>query len=304
MAAMNRPLFAPVVALLAAAALLAGSTTASSQGLRPVPPLEARVTDQTGTLTAAQQAQLEARLAEFEARKGAQIVVLIVPTTAPEEIEQYSIRVVDAWKIGRAKPDDGVLLLVARDDRAMRIEVGYGLEGALTDLVSRRIIADTITPLFRQGDYAGGIGAGVDQLMRVIDGEALPEPDRRWQGAPGPADALPMLFAAFFIASVVLRALLGRVAGSLATGVVTGTLAWFLSHVLPLAAGASVVAFVLSLLLGSARGGGWSSPPRSGGWGGGGFGGGGFGGGGGGFGGGGFGGGGGGFGGGGASGRW
>ncbi len=231
-----RLLVAPVVALLAAGvALLAGERAALAQG-SPVPPLEARVTDQTGTLTAAQQAQLEARLAEFEARKGAQIAVLIVPTTAPEEIEQYSIRVVDAWKIGRAKPDDGVLLLVARDDRALRIEVGYGLEGALTDLVSKRIIADTITPLFRQGDYAGGIGAGVEQMMRVIDGEALPEPDQRWQGAPGPADSLPMLIAAFFIASVVLRALLGRVAGSLATGVVTGGLAWFLSHVLPIAA--------------------------------------------------------------------
>ncbi len=147
---------------------------AACAALQPIPPLAARVTDLTGTLTAAERAQLEARLAEFEARKGAQIAVLIVPTTQPEEIEQYSIRVVDAWKLGREKPDDGALLLVAKEDRTLRIEVGRGLEGALTDLVSKRIIADTITPQFRQGDFAGGIDAGVEQMIRVVDGEPLP----------------------------------------------------------------------------------------------------------------------------------
>ncbi|MDH4260212.1 MAG: TPM domain-containing protein, partial [Gammaproteobacteria bacterium] len=168
------------LAALASALLLLAAlpgSGASAETLRPLPPLTARVTDLTGTLTPAQQAQIESRLAEFESRKGAQIAVLFVSSTLPEEIEQYSIRVVDAWKLGREKPDDGALLLVAKEDRSMRIEVGRGLEGALTDLVSKRIIADTITPLFRQGDYAGGIAAGVEQMIRVVDGEPLPAPD-------------------------------------------------------------------------------------------------------------------------------
>jgi uncharacterized protein len=297
--AANRWLPVLLWALLAAAAA-AGASTALAQSMQPVPALEARVTDLTGTLTAAQQAQLESRLAEFESRKGAQVAVLIVPTVRPEAIEQYSIRVVDAWKLGREKPDDGALLLVAKDDRELRIEVGRGLEGALTDLVSRRIIDDTILPLLRTGDFAGGIAAGVEQMIRVIDGEALPEPDRGWGGAARIDDLLPLLF----VASVVLRAILGRALGSLATGGVAGFAGWAISQLVPVAVGAGVFAFLMSLLLGSTGGGRWSSSPHRGGWGGGGWGGGGFGGGGGGFGGGGFGGGGGGFGGGGASGRW
>jgi uncharacterized protein len=301
--AANRWLPVLLWALLAAAAA-AGASTALAQSMQPVPALEARVTDLTGTLTAAQQAQLESRLAEFESRKGAQVAVLIVPTVRPEAIEQYSIRVVDAWKLGREKPDDGALLLVAKDDRELRIEVGRGLEGALTDLVSRRIIDDTILPLLRTGDFAGGIAAGVEQMIRVIDGEALPEPDRGWGGAARIDDLLPLLFGIIFVASVVLRAILGRALGSLATGGVAGFAGWAISQLVPVAVGAGVFAFLMSLLLGSTGGGRWSSSPHRGGWGGGGWGGGGFGGGGGGFGGGGFGGGGGGFGGGGASGRW
>jgi uncharacterized protein len=263
------------------------------------------VTDLTGTLTSAQQAQLESRLAEFESRKGAQIAVLIVPTTQPEEIEQYSIRVVDAWKLGREKPDDGALLLVAKEDRAMRIEVGRGLEGALTDLVSKRIIADTITPLFRQGDFAGGIAAGVEQMIRVVDGEPLPEPDQQWGGGTESlANMLPFLLGVVFIGSAVLRSLFGRAFGSVATGGVTGGIAWWLTQVLGLAAGVGVVAFIVSLLLGFGGGSRWSSRPGHGGWTSGGWGRGGFGTGGMGGGGGGFGGGGGSFGGGGASGHW
>ena len=178
--------------LLASGVLAAALSLA--QSLQAIPALEARVTDLTGTLTAAQQAQLEARLAEFESRKGAQLAVLIVPTTQPEEIEQYSIRVVTAWKIGREKPDDGALLLVAKNDRRLRIEAGRGLEGALTDLVSKRIVADTISPLFRQGDFAGGVAAGVEQMIRVVDGEPLPAPDEAWSGGTGQlAQALPFL---------------------------------------------------------------------------------------------------------------
>lgn len=275
----------------------------AAQGLQPVPPLEARVTDLTGTLTAVQQSELEQKLAALEQRKGAQLAVLIVPTTQPEAIEQYSIRVVEAWKLGRAKPDDGALLLVALQDRALRIEAGYGLEGSLTDSVSGRIIRDTITPLFRQGNIFGGVNAGVDQIIRVIDGESLPPPDRGWQG---PADRLsgllPFLFFGVLAVGAALRAIFGRALGAVATGGAAGVLVWFISQVLGFAIGAGVIAFIISLVAGFSgmgrgigRGG-----SRWGGWGGGGFGGG-FGGG---LGGGGFSGGGGGFGGGGASGRW
>jgi uncharacterized protein len=276
--------------------------------LRPVPPLEARVTDQTGTLTSAERAALEQKLAAFEQRKGAQIAVLIVPTTEPEAIEQYSIRVVDEWKLGREKSDDGALLLVAKDDREMRIEVGRGLEGVLTDLVSKRIVSDIIAPHFRQGDFAGGISAGTDQMIRAIDGEPLPPPEPEWGGAPERlAGMLPFLFGFVLIGSAVLRAMLGRGAGSAATGVAVGGFAWWFTKLLGLAIGIGFFALLVSLLLGFSGGGRWSSRSRRGGWlpGGwsGGFGssGGGFGGG---FGGGGFGGGGGSFGGGGASGRW
>ncbi|HYP80458.1 MAG TPA: YgcG family protein [Steroidobacteraceae bacterium] len=281
--------------------LLAGA--ASAQDLQPVPALEARVTDRTGTLTPGQQAELEQKLAAFEQRKGAQVALLIVPTTQPEAIEQYSIRVVDAWKLGRQQTDDGVLLLVALQDRALRIEVGYGLEGVLPDAISSRIINDTIKPLFRQGDIYGGVTAGLQQIMQVVDGEPLPPPDRSWKR---PADrlsgVLPVLIFGALVIGTVLRALLGRTLGALATGGATGALVWVFSQVLGLAIGAGVIALIFSFMAGLAstgRGIGRRGPPW-GGWGGGGFGGGG----GGGFGGGGFGGGGGGFGGGGASGRW
>ena len=160
-----------------------------------LPPLEARVTDLTGTLTAAQQSALEEKLAAFERRKGAQIAVLILPTTQPEDIAQFGIRLAEAWKLGRAAPDDGAILIVAKDDRAMRIEVGRGLEGALTDVTSSRIVNDTIAPLFKQGDFHGGVNAGLDQMIRVVDGEPLPAPDQRWKrdrarGLPVPVAAV------------------------------------------------------------------------------------------------------------------
>ncbi len=286
----------------AALLILSLCTAAAAQALRPVPPFEARVTDLTGTLTAADQAALEQKLADFERRKGAQIAVLIVATTQPETIEQYSIRVVDSWKLGRAQPDDGALLLVARDDRTLRIEVGRGLEGVLTDLVAKRIVADIIVPQFQRGDFAGGVNAGVDQMIRVIDGEPLPEPDRGWEGRAAQfEDLLPVLFFAVMFGGVVLRAIFGRALGSVATGSLAGVLAWLLTQLVAVAAIAGIAALVLSLMMGFG-GGRWSSRAHRGGWGGGGFGSGGFGGG---LGGGGFrGGGGGSFGGGGASGRW
>jgi len=290
------------VRLLSAVAALifcgAGSV-ATAQALQPIPKLEARVTDLTGTLTAGQQAELEQRLADFEARKGAQIAVLLVPTTEPEQIEQYSIRVVEAWKLGRKKVDDGVLLIMAKNDHALRIENGYGLEGVLTDAATNRIIQDTMVPLLRQGQFFAAISAGIEQIMRLVDGEPLPEPDRTWQhNRPANWNALPFAIFGFLIASNVLRAIFGRPLGAALSGGGTALIAYLVTRTVLVAVGVGVLGLLLSLLFG-ARGGGWSSG-GFGGWGGG-FGGfGGFGGGSG----GGFSGGGGGFGGGGASGRW
>ena len=290
------------VALLA---VLAAEPDAHAQALQSIPALDARVTDLTGTLTAGQQAELEQKLADFEARKGAQLAVLLVPSTQPEDIEQYSIRVAEAWKLGRKKVDDGALLIIAKDDHTLRIENGYGLEGVLTDAASNRIITDTMVPLLRQGQYFAAITAGVDQMIGLIDGESLPPPDRTWQRRTegGWRNVLPIAVVGFLVLSSVLRVMFGRAAGSALTGGGTGLLVYLFTQAVGLAIGVGVGSFLAALLLGL-NGGGWSSGGR-GGFGGG-FGGfGGFGGMGGGFGGGGgFSGGGGGFGGGGASGRW
>ncbi len=253
---------------LAAASWLAVAwpLAAAAQALQPVPALQSRVTDLTGTLTGSQSASLESKLADFEARKGAQIAVLVVPTTQPEEIEQYSIRVADAWKLGREKPDDGALLLVAKEDRALRIEVGRGLEGALTDLVANRIIDETIAPRFREGDFAGGIAAGLDRMIAVVDGEPLPEPEQHWDGPQGLGGMLPILFFVVFFASTILRAVFGRALGSVATGGVAGGIAWLVTQALGLSVGVGLVGLVLSLALGFGNGGRWSSRPGHGGW--------------------------------------
>src|SRR5450432_4809759 len=160
---------APFLALLLCWAFAAFADVA-------VPPLVGRVVDQTATLSGSDVASLDQTLKDFEARKGSQVAVLIVPTTEPETIEQYSLRVAEAWKIGRKKVDDGALLVVAKNDRKLRIEVGYGLEGALNDVTSKRIIDEFITPKFRSGDFAGGISAGIERIIAVIDGEPLPAP--------------------------------------------------------------------------------------------------------------------------------
>ena len=160
-----------ITLLLLAARIAAGDVA--------IPPLRQHVTDLTGTLSPAQHQRMEQSLVSFEAHKGSQIAVLILPTTAPETIEGYSIRVVDAWKLGRKEVDDGVLLLVAKDDRTLRIEVGHGLEGALPDAIANRIINEIIVPCFKSGDFEGGIEAGVARIVSVIDGEPLPEPPPR-----------------------------------------------------------------------------------------------------------------------------
>ena len=267
-----------------------------------VPPLTARVTDLTGTLSGGAVTRIEAKLADLEAKKGSQIAVLIVPSTQPEEIEQFGIRVEDTWKLGRKGVDDGVILIVAKNDRRVRIEVGRGLEGAMPDAIANRILSEAITPHFKLGDYDGGVEAGVDKMISVVNGEPLPAPDRKWERHSGLGNMLPLLLVVVVVAGAVLRAVFGRLFGSIATGGLAGGIVWLLSHLLPIGIGAGVLAFLFALLAGGSRA-GWSAGS---GWGGGmgGFGGG-FGGrGGGGFGGGGFGGGGGGFSGGGASGSW
>jgi uncharacterized protein len=281
-----------VAAAVCLAALLASADVT-------VPPLTGRVIDLTGTLSGGAVNRIETELADFEAKKGSQIVVLVVPSTQPEEIEQYGIRVAEQWKLGRKGIDDGAILLVAKNDRRVRIEVGYGLEGALSDAISNRIIEETITPHFKLGDYDAGVEEGVKQMISVAEGEPLPAPDRRWEHKSGMGDLLPFALVVVIVAGSVLRAIFGRLFGSLAAGGLAGGIVWLISHLLTLGVGAGIVAFLFAMLLGSARG--WSA--GGGGWRGGfggGMGGGGFRGGGG----GGFSGGGGGFGGGGASGSW
>lgn len=257
-----------------------------------IPQLTARVTDLTGTLTKEQTASLEQRLQSFEARKGSQIAVLMVPTTAPEAIEQYALRVAERWKIGRKNVDDGAILVVAKNDRALRIEVGYGLEGALNDATAGRIIREAIVPRFREGDFYGGINAGVDRMLRVIDGEPLPEPaSPAPQVSGGLGQSLPILLVLAVVGGGLLRRMLGRIAGSIAAGGAVGAVAWLLIGAASIALLAGILAFIFTLL-----GGGGAGRRYYGGFPGG-FGGGGFGGGG-------FRGGGGSFGGGGASGRW
>lgn len=246
-------------------ALLAFCATVYVRADVAVPSLTTGVTDETGTLTDEQKATLERSLSDFEAKKGAQIAVLIVSTTEPETIEQYSMRVVEQWKLGRKNVDDGALLIVAKNDRSLRIEVGYGLEGALTDATSNRIIDEAIVPRFRQGDFYGGILAGVDSIMRVISGEPLPAPRERRPGSSGIGPSLPVLFVLTVVAGGLLRAALGRLPGALVAGSAIGFLAWLLSGVIFIAAAAGAIALLFTLLgggmgmyVGGRSPGGWS----------------------------------------------
>jgi uncharacterized protein len=280
---------------------------ASAQAVLPLPELRSRVIDQTGTLDPTQQASLESRLASFEAQRGTQIVVVLVPTTQPEDIADYTQRLGDAWKIGRPDVGDGVLFVVAKNDRRVRIATSKTLEGAIPDLMARRIIDQAVTPAFRRNDFAGGIQAGVDQIIARVSGENLPLPEAG--NAPDDAGFAPMDLLIFLVFAVpmfsaVLRSLFGNKLGTLLTGASAGAIAWVLTTVVWIAVGAGLLAMLAALFFqmlpsmpSSGRG------RRSGHWGGGGFGGGGHSSGG--FGGGGFSSGGGGdFGGGGASGSW
>ncbi|HWY96270.1 MAG TPA: YgcG family protein [Steroidobacteraceae bacterium] len=230
-----------------------------------VPPLSGRVVDQTGTLSASDISSLTQTLRDLETRKGSQVAVLIVPTTAPETIEQYSIRVAEAWKIGRKKIDDGALLVVAKNDRKLRIEVGYGLEGSLTDATASRIIDEIIVPKFRSGDFAGGIAAGVGRIVAVIDGEKLPPPAAPRQNSDlfSHIDSInPFALFALIIVGGILRSVLGRLIGSAATGGVVAVLAWFIAGSLAASVILGAVAFLLTMfgetIASSGGRGGWS----------------------------------------------
>jgi uncharacterized protein len=269
-------------ALLLGMPLLAYSAVSTSQEIA-VPAITQRVTDLTGTLDSQQQAALESRLAQLEQQGGSQVAVLIVPTTQPEAIEQYSIRVVDQWKLGRKGVDDGILILIAKNDRQMRIEVGYGLEGAIPDAIANRIVDEIMAPHFRQGDFYGGLAAAVDQLARLIEGESLPAPQARSQGTW--EGALPLILFGGLAVGAILRGIFGNFLGGALNGGLIGAAVWLLGGGLLVALVLAVIAFVITLsgglgfMHGMGRGG-------FGGLGGGGFGGGGFSGGGGGFGGG------------------
>jgi uncharacterized protein len=217
-----------------------------------VPPLTGRVVDLTGTLSSGEIGSLTQKLRDFEERKGSQVAVLIVPTTQPETIEQFSIRVAEAWKVGRKKIDDGAILVIAKNDRHLRIEVGYGLEGSLTDATSRRIIDEDITPKFKSGDFDGGVSAGVDRMIQVIDGEPLPEPEPpHWQGSDVFSDFDPLnpfVIIAVFVIGAVFRSLFGRLLGSLAAGGTAGIVAWLIAGSLAASLIAGGIVFVFTLL--------------------------------------------------------
>lgn len=219
-----------------------------------IPPLSARVTDLTATLAPEQSARLEASLAQIERDKGAQVVILMLPTTKPESIEQFGIRLAEAWKVGRQRVDDGAIVIVAKDDRSARIEVGRGLEGAVPDVVAKRIVADVMAPKFKQGDFAGGLDLAVAKLAEAIGGESLPAPAAQPADGAGAENNFFWLFLAL-MAGGVLRSLLGLLGVALAA-LVAGWLAWavFASWL------AAILAAGLAALFSFARGGGrgWS----------------------------------------------
>lgn len=282
--------------LLLSLSLLLGAANAFSQdvavtgnltGEIAIPALKSRITDLTGTLSVAEQQALEQKLAAFEQRKGSQLAILIVATTGQESIEQFGIRVADQWKLGRKGTDDGLVLIVAKADRTLRIEVGYGLEGVIPDAIAKRVISEIIVPKLKAGDFAGGIDAGLTQLMNLVDGEALPPPKRQQENQGG-NNPLGMLLIAAMVGGQVLRSVLGPVVAGGVVGAGVFGVAWLITGTLGMALVLGLGGFFVTLLgiMGLIGNSGFGGGGRGG------------------MGGGGFSGGGGGFGGGGASGRW
>jgi uncharacterized protein len=278
-----------IVSALCLVALWAGGTPAWAQDLVAVPPLNGQqVIDQTSTLSSGQVAELTAKLAAIERDQGAQVVVLIVPTTGIEDIADFTQRVGDAWKIGRRGVGDGLLLVVAKNDRKMRIAPAKTLEGAIPDLTARRIIDETLTPAFRAGDFGGGLSTAVDRIASLIKGEALPAPSHKTYGDRNPGDGIDLPGLAIFllvgapIVGGVLSGVFGRKLGALATGGAIGGIGWWMTASVLIGAGAGVLALLLVGVMGvggfgrrgGAAGGGMAGPVIWGGGGGGGFGGG------------------------------
>jgi uncharacterized protein len=257
---------------IAVVAFLLPAAGAGEGDLQKIPKLEKRVTDLTATLSDRDELRITERIRAFEQKKGGQIAVLLVDSTAPEAIFDYSLRVADSWKLGRKGVDDGVLFVIAKGDRKMQILTGPGVQGSLTDAASKRVIAEVVAPRFREGKYAEGIYNGVDKIAAVIDGEALPPPPKKKQASQsidGGGFFVLGIFAAIFVAPI-LRSIFGRFLGAAATGGVTGAAAWFLlgGMIFPIFIG--IIVFIIALFAGllnfsSGRGGGWG-----GGWGGGG----------------------------------
>lgn len=271
--------------------LLLAATAPHAQDVLPVPPLSGRVIDQTGTLSSADIERLSAKLAAFEAEAGTQIVVLMVPTTQPEDIAAYAQRIGDTWKIGRRDVGDGLLIVVAKNDRRINIQTAKALEGAVPDLAARQIIDAAVRPAFRADDYAGGLSAAIDQLIARIQGEALPAPPARQRASSDAGGGLNLVellvfaFVALPVVARVTRSLFGRSLGSLASGAATGAVAWLVSSSVVMAAVGLLFGLLFGLFAGASSllrtsgrhpGGGFGGGFGGGGWGGGGGGGGGF----------------------------
>lgn len=237
----------------------------AAQSQIKVPDLTGRVVDLTATLDANQQQTLDQRLRIFEQKKGTQIAVLIVPATDAEPIEQFSMRVAEQWKLGRKNIDDGAILIIAKNERRLRIEVGYGLEGALNDAVSKRIIDEVIVPAFQRSDFYGGISAGIDAMMRVVEGEPLPEPAGKDDWQVSGAGLLPLIFFAALVIGGLMRTLLGRVKGALAASGLLGLAVWLLSGIALLAFLSATMGLVITLV-GGRMGSGWQGGRRQGGF--------------------------------------
>jgi uncharacterized protein len=261
-----------------------GAQLLYAQDLQTIPALSGHVIDATAALSDSQRQELDTKLIAFEAATGAQVVVLVVPTTAPEDIASYANRVGNSWKIGRKDIGDGLILLVAINDRKLRIEVAKTLEGAIPDLMAKRVIDQAITPHFKQGNYAAGIDAGLDDIMALIRGEALPAPPKAAAGQSSEFEWMDLAVFLFFAVAVggnMARHMLGNKLGSLVMGAAAGGLVWFVSSSILLAAVAAVVGLVFTLLSslgkfgsksggtswgGAGSGGGWSSGSGGGGF--------------------------------------
>jgi uncharacterized protein len=252
--------------------------TSQAFALQAIPALSSPVTDLTQTLSSQEQQTLANKLSAYAKEKGSQIAVLIVPTTQPEDIAQYSIRVADAWKIGREKQDDGVIIIVAKDDRKMRIEVGYGLEGAIPDLVAKRVVSEVMSPHFKQGDFYGGLNAATDTIAKLINGENLPAPsaaDSNVAGA-GFMELLPIIMFGAIISGMILRGIFGTFFGSALNGGLVAALVWIFGAAMLAIILAAIAGFIFTLAMGGRGINGYGHSPS--GYGGGGFGNGGFGG--------------------------